>query len=186
MADFDDPERSKWHVPAMMALVIALYGGSRIAETREVEAVLLAFAFPVGCVVIGQRPFSDASGEVRMAAFATAALTILLLAFRIWASLFGASSLAEAARHPAFDVAALVLFVAALAVQFSAAKNSLSSRFAAWLGVALGVAVYLPSRVGNDRFGSIFGGLFVGFFAGGGAGLLLGHLVSGAARARRR
>lgn len=173
-----DPERRGWHLPVLMAIAIALYGGSRMSQTRDVEALLLAIALPILCTAVGAAPFRDASGPVRPLAFVVAGASLLVAELGLAGSLLGPESYGRYARTSGFGLLCVVLLVAAVVVEAVAARQALRSRFAAWQGIALGAALFLPTHLQTERFGSVFGAFFVGLFAGGGVGLLLGALLS--------
>lgn len=167
-----------------MAVAIALYGGSRMSQTRDLEAVLLAIALPILCTVVGAAPFRDASGLVRPLAFSLAALTLVVTELGMAGSLLAPASYGLWARSSWFAVLCLGLLGLAALVEALAARQALRTRFAAWQGIALGAALFLPSHLQTERFGSVFGAFFVGLFAGGGGGLFLGALLSKWAKQR--
>lgn len=182
----DDPERPRYTIPALMALFIALYAGSRIEQAREPEAIALALGFPVACAWLARSPFAEASGPTRVAAEAAAALTLVLVVSRNALTLFGGPGATEWVRAAWLDVLSIGIGLTALGVEYGARRHAIPSRYAAWLGCALVSAVHLARSGGNgDRFQTIFGALFVGFLAGGGTGLLLGAWVRHMARPAR-
>ncbi len=75
------------------------------------------------------------------------------------------------------DIALLLLGIVAIGVEAVGMTRGLRSHFAAWTGIAIALAVYMPAHFDpGDPFGAVLGGLVIAVLAGGGIGMMLGLL----------
>lgn len=73
----------------------------------------------------------------------------------------------------------IVLGVVGVGIEAVAMNRGLRSHLAAWLGIAVALAVYMPPHFDpGDPFGSVLGALVVAVLVGGGAGMMLGLLAA--------
>lgn len=77
------------------------------------------------------------------------------------------------------SLALLVLGIVAVGVEAVAMNRGLRSHFGAWVGIAIGLGVYMPAHFDpGDRFGAVLGGLVIAVLAGGGLGMMLGLVAT--------
>jgi hypothetical protein len=161
--------------------LLALIGGSRFEATRPVEAALIALGLPLGAVIAGVAPLKDASTPLRAIALSVAAAILVLSELGVASALFDR-------RVPALPLellagAALALGVLAVAIEATAARKGMRTRFCGWIGIAAGLGLYLPGHFSfKDALGSVLAALLVAVFVGGGVGLFLGTLAAHLAR----
>lgn len=169
----DDSERS--YLPWIMAALVLVVGGAKLDAARPLVARLLALAVPIVPIAIGLKRIEGGNETLERAAGIVGWATILAGEACVGGAVFQVPTLATAA-----PIARGLLYaaaVAALVVHTLEARSIGKARFAGYVGLAAGFAVYVSSHTGKDTFASVFGAFFVGFFVGGGGGLLLGELL---------
>jgi hypothetical protein len=168
----------RWRVPLMLAVGVLLYGGARFDETRPYEAVVLALGVPILALWRGAHPLCSGHPTVRGAAMLSAGLLGVCAELLLLPRFFPRWHLAAASA----DLLALVLLgagMAASAVEGLGVRHGIRSRFGAWAGIVVSLALYLSSHPllpRQDPFGSVVAAGVVSVFAGGSVGLLLGVL----------
>lgn len=167
-------------LPALFIGILALVGASRFDATRPYEATFLALAVPLGAVVAGALPLRDSGQPLRSIGFAVAATVLLLSELVLGAAIFAKSAVLSGAQAAvAFGLLALL----SIAIEAGASRNGLKTRFAACMGIAAGLSLYLPGRFDQkEALGAVLAGLLVAVFVGGGAGLFLGEAAVRLAR----
>jgi hypothetical protein len=176
----DDYER-RWNIPLMLSGMLVLVAGSRFDVTRQLEANLFAFGFPVLATVLAVAPLRESSRALRNASFVLAGVATLVAEIRV-ARAFGVappelSALADS------SVSAWVLIglgASAAVIQALAARRGMRTFSGAWVGMAAALAIYLPGhfRPDAERFGQVVAALLVALVAGGGPGFLAGALFT--------
>lgn len=169
----DDSSRSS--LPWVMAALVLVVGGAKLDAARPLVAEGMALAIPVVPVALAVKRIEGGGQTLERAAGLVGWLTILageacvLNGFFHVAALDSVAALARAALYAAG--------AGALLVHTLEARSLGKARFAGYIGIAAGFAIYLSTHVGKDGFGSVFGAFFLGLLVGGGAGLLLGELL---------
>jgi hypothetical protein len=169
----DDSQPS--YLPWIMAALVLVVGGAKLEAARPLVARALALAVPVVPIAIGMKRIEGGNETLERAAGVVGWATILAGEACVGGAVFQVPTLAAAApfaRGLLYAAAA-----AALAVHTLEARSIGKARFAGYVGLAAGFAVYVSRHPGKDTFGAVFGAFFVGFFVGGGGGLLLGELL---------
>lgn len=177
----DDDYERRWNIPLMLAGMLALVAGSRFDATRQLEANLFAFGFPVLATVLAVAPLRDSSDALRNTSFAIAGVAALIAEIRV-AHAFGIAppELAEIASSSVSAWLLVGLAAAAAAIQAVAARRGMRTFSGAWFGMAAALAIYLPGhfRPDGERFGQILAALMVALVAGGGPGFAAGALLT--------
>jgi hypothetical protein len=168
----------RWRVPLMLLVGALLYGGARFEDTRAYEAIVLALGVPILGLWRGAHPLCSGHPGVRAGAILTAWLLavcaeiLLVPRFFPWWHIAGAPAQLLA-------LALLLAAVAASALEGLGVRHGMRSRFGAWAGIVVTLALYLskhPLGARQDPFGSILAAGVVSVFIGGGLGLLSGLL----------
>jgi hypothetical protein len=154
---------------------VLVVGGAKLDAARPFVARGLALAIPVVPVALGVKRIEGADVTLERAANAVGWLTILAGEACVVNGLFRFSALDSVA--PIARGALYAAGGAALVVHTLEARSLGKARFAGYVGVAAGFAVYLSNHVGNDPFASVFGAFFGGLLVGGGTGLLTGEVL---------
>ena len=169
-------EGGRSYLPWVMAALVLVVGGAKLDAARPLVARGLALAIPVVPVALAVKRVEGGALNLERAATAVGWLTILAGEVCVLGGLFHLGPVQGALP---FARAALYLAVlAALVVHTLEARSQGKARYAGYVGIAAGFAIYLSNHVGRDTFGAVFGALFVGMLLGGGAGLLTGELLS--------
>ena len=93
--------------------------------------------------------------------------------------------LLSAAAGPGFSAVLVLVALATVPLEAVAVKRGVGSRFAALAGIAVTMALYLPSHWSPaDPFGGVLACFIVALFVGGGVGLLLGSVARAATGSR--
>jgi len=166
-------ERS--YLPWILATLVLVVGGAKLEAARPLVGRVLALAIPVVPVAIAVKRVEGGGATLERAAGYVGWLTILAGEVCVAGGFFQVAALAwlvPAARFALYGAAA-----AALVVHTLEARSLGKARFAGYLGIAGGFAVYVSKHTSADPFASVFGAFFVGLFIGGGAGLLTGELL---------
>jgi hypothetical protein len=169
----DDSERS--YLPWIVATLVLVVGGAKVDAARPLVARALAVAIPIVPVVIGVKRVEGGGVKLERAAGAVGWTTILAGEACVASGFFhldAVTALEPVARGALYAAAAGALLVHTLE-----ARSLGKARFAGYIGIAAGFAVYISAHAGKDPFASVFGAFFVGMFVGGGAGLLSGELL---------
>ena len=170
------------YLPWVMAALVLVVGGAKLDAARPFVARGLALAIPVVPVALAVKRVEGGDVTLERAASAVGWLTILAGEACVVGGLFRVSALDGVA--PLARGALYAAGAAALVVHTLEARSQGKARFAGYVGVAAGFAVYLSSHVGKDPFASVFGAFFVGLLVGGGTGLLTGEVRLSSRRAR--
>ncbi len=168
----DSSERS--YLPWILATLVLVVGGAKLEAARPLVARVLALAVPVVPVAIGVKRVEGGGTTLERAAGAVGWLTILAGEACVAGGFFRVetlTALVPSARFVLYGAAA-----GALVVHTLEARSLGKARFAGYIGIASGFAVYISRHVGADPFASVFGAFFVGMFVGG-AELLTGELL---------
>jgi hypothetical protein len=176
----DSPE-TRGRIPLPLALVtLALFfGAMKIQGFRPYGARALVIMLPLGVTWAGVVKLRDAHALLRRIGLVLGVLIVLLCELLVLHVFFGVSGFALGPSLVA--VTAGVFGLGSLALEAVAARRSLRVRVSAWLGIALGFAVYLASvapPLPDKEFGLAFVASLVGLWGGGLAGLTLGALVA--------
>jgi hypothetical protein len=164
------------YLPWILATLVLVVGGAKLEAARPLVARVLALAIPVVPVAIAAKRVEGGGATLERAAGAVGWVTILAGEVCVAGGFFHVEALT-----PLLPVARFALYgaaVGALAVHTLEAQSLGKARFAGYVGIAAGFAVYISRHAGSEPFASVFGAFFVGLFIGGGAGLLLGELLS--------
>ncbi len=170
-----EEESQRSSLPWVMAALVLVIGGAKLDAARPLVAQGLAVAIPVVPVALAVKRVEGGGPTLERAAGIVGWLTILAGEACVANSFFhvGAlDSLAPLARPALYAAGAGALFVHTLE-----ARSLGKARFAGYIGIAAGFAIYLSTHVGKDAFGSVFGAFFLSLLVGGGAGLLTGELL---------
>jgi len=170
----EDSPRSS--LPWIMAALVLVVGAARLEMARPLVARALAIAIPIVPVVMGVKRLEGGNLTLERAGSIVGWLTILAGELCVASGFFHVAALAAVA--PFARGALYVAAVSALVVHTLEARRGTKARFAPFIGIAGAFAVYLSTHTGKDPFGSVYAAFFVGLFIGGGAGLLIGELLS--------
>lgn len=170
----DEPKRSS--LPWVMAALVLVVGGSKLDQARPYIARALALAVPVVPVAIAVKRVEAGGAQLERLAGLVGWATILAAEACVAGGLFHVGPLASSL--VVWRVALYAAATGALVVHTLEARSLGKARFAGYVGLVAGFGVYLSSHAGADVFGSVFGAFFVGLLVGGGAGLLVGELLS--------
>jgi hypothetical protein len=166
--------------PVMFIGLLALIGASRFDMTRPYLGMFLALMVPCGAVIAGAAPLRDSGQPLRLVGFGVAAAVLLLSELEVGTAIFAKS---VAVQRTEASIAFGVLALLAIFVEAFAGRNGLKTRFAACMGIAAGLALYLPGRIDpKEALGAVLAGLLVAVFIGGGLGLFLGAAAAKLAR----
>jgi hypothetical protein len=172
----DGSERSSY-LPWLMAALILVIGGAKLDATRPLLARVVAIAVPVVPVAMGVYRLQGADSRVERGAAVVGGVAVVAGEICVANGFFGVQALS-----PAVEVARYALYAAALGalvVQVAAVRRGVTERFAAFLGISAVFALAVSAQgPGKDVFGSVFGAFFVALLFGGGAGLIVGELLS--------
>lgn len=168
----DDAERGSY-LPWVMAALVLVVGGAKLEAARPLVARALAVAIPVVPVALAAKRVEGGPASLEQAAKLVGWLTILAGETCVASSLFHLSALDGAV--PFARGALYGAGVGALLVHTLEARSLGKARYAGYIGIAAGFALYLHAS--NDPFGAVFGAFFVGLAVGGGVGLLTGELL---------
>jgi len=171
---------SRIRLPLLLVALALLIGGSKLDTLRPLEGQIVAFALPVIAVLSGCAPFRETDATLRNVVFGLGAVVLAL-------SEVGAYGVVANGVNEPLPLAARVVLLAcalgALLCEVAGAKRGFRSRVTAWLGLAVGFALYFPGHASDKNlFGSVFAAFLVGMFAGGGAGLFIGEYAVRKAR----
>jgi hypothetical protein len=166
-------ERS--YLPWILATLVLVVGGAKLEAARPLVARALALAIPVVPVAIAAKRVEGGGQSLERAAGAVGWLTIGAGEVCVAGGFFHLS--AFTAVLPVARFALYAAAVGALVVHTLEAQSLGKARFAGYLGIALGFAVYVSNHAANEPFAAVFGAFFIGLFGGGGGGLLLGELL---------
>jgi hypothetical protein len=169
-------EGGRSYLPWVMAALVLVVGGAKLDAARPLVARGLALAIPVVPVVLAVKRVEGGALNVERAATAVGWLTILAGEACVLGGLFHLGPIEGVV--PFARIALYVAALAALVVHTLEARSQGKARFAGYVGIAAGFAIYLSNHASPDTFGAVFGALFVGLLLGGGAGLLTGELLS--------
>jgi len=170
----DDSERGSY-LPWVMAALVLVVGGAKLDAARPLVARALAVAIPIVPVALAVKRVEGGPTSLERAAKVVGWLTIFAGEACVASSLFHVSAL-----DGALPFARVVLYgmgLGALLVHTLEARSLGKARYAGYVGIAAGFALYLSRHVGNDPFAAVFGAFFVGTAVGGGVGLLAGELL---------
>ncbi|MBN1609924.1 MAG: hypothetical protein JW940_25070 [Polyangiaceae bacterium] len=168
----------RWRLPLMLLVGVLLYGGARFEDTRPYEAIVIALGFPVLAAFRGAQPLCSGHPMVRTAAILTTSLLgvcaelLLVPRFFPWWRIGGTTALL-------LTLTLLLAGVMASAVEGLGVRHGMRSRFGAWAGMVVALALYLskhPLGPHQDPFGSVVAAGVLSVFTGGGLGLLCGML----------
>ncbi len=166
-----EERRRRYQLPLLGLALVATYAASRFEPTRELGGYAVALGIPVVAGASSLVAVRHSQNALRLLAVVVALLLVATteshIAPALWSSLD-----AELPRAPAW---LLVLTGAgAVTVDVWAARAGIRPYTAAWAGLALVLAAYLPGRVETGRvFDFVFAGALFAMFLGGGTGLLL-------------
>jgi hypothetical protein len=166
-------ERS--YLPWILATLVLVVGGAKLEAARPLVANVLALAIPVVPVAIAVKRVEGGGATLERAAGAVGWLTILAGEACVAGGFFNVGALT--AVLPALRFLLYGAAAGALVVHTLEAQRLGKARFAGYLGIAVGFAVYISGHTGYAPFARVFGAFFMGLFIGGGAGLLLGELL---------
>ncbi|MEP7052948.1 MAG: hypothetical protein ABJB12_21460 [Pseudomonadota bacterium] len=171
---------SRFRLPLLLLAFALLIGGSKLDALRPVEGQIVAFSLPVIAVLSGCAPFRETDAALRNLVFGLGALVLAL-------NELGAYGVVVNGTIEPLPLVARVLLIAcgfgALLCEVAAAQRGLRARVTAWLGLAVGFALYFPGHASEKNlFGSVFAAFLVAMFAGGGAGLFIGEYAVRKAR----
>jgi hypothetical protein len=172
MSEEDSPRST---LPWVMAALVLVIGGAKLDAARPLVAQGLALAIPVVPVALAVKRVEGGGPTLERAAGIVGWLTILAGEACVASAFFHVGVLdgvAPLARAALYAAAAGALFVHTLE-----ARSLGKARFAGYLGIAAGFAIYLSTHAGKDAFGSVFGAFFLSLLFGGGTGLLTGELL---------
>lgn len=173
---------SRLRLPLLVFSLLLLVGGSKLDSVRPLEGQVLAFAIPAITVFAGVEPFVHAHHRLRNVVFALGAVVLTLGELGAYRVVFD-----ETVAGPELGIKVLLLLCMVLSVAFevAAARRGLRSRLSAWLGTAIGFALYFPGHaVIKELFGSVFAAFMVSLLIFGALGVFLGELAVRRARAQ--
>jgi hypothetical protein len=159
-----------------MGALVLVVGGSKIEQVRPYIAFALSLAIPVVPVALALKRLEGGDEALERAAGLVGWAAILAAEACVAGALFHVEFLG--AWLPLLRAACVAAALAGLVVHLFEAKRLGKARFAGYVGLVAGFGAYLANHVGRDPYASVFGAFFVGVIAGGGAGLLLGELLS--------
>jgi hypothetical protein len=169
-----DDASERPYLPWILATLVLVVGGAKLEAARPLVARVLALAVPVVPVAIALKRVEGGGATLERAAGAVGWLTILTAEACVAGGFLrveALTALVPGARFVLYGAAA-----AALVVHTLEARRLGKARFAGYIGIAGGFAVYISKHAGADPFASVFGAFFVGMFVGG-AELLSGELL---------
>ena len=171
---------SRFRLPLLLLAFALLIGGSKLDTLRPVEGQIVAFAVPAIAVLSGCAPFRESDATLRNVVFGLGAVVLGL-------SELGAYGVVANGTNESLPVWQRMVLVAcafgALLCEVAAAQRGFRTRLTAWLGLAVGFALYFPGHASDKNlFGSVFAAFLVAMFAGGGAGLFIGEYAVRKAR----
>jgi hypothetical protein len=164
---------SRFRLPLLLLAFALLIGGSKLDALRPLEGQIVAFAVPVIAVLSGCAPFLEAEATLRNVVFGLGAIVLAL-------NELGAYGVVVSGSVGSLPLVARVVLMAcafgALLCELAAAQRGFRTRLTAWLGLAVGFALYFPGHASEKNlFGSVFAAFLVALFVGGGAGLFIGE-----------
>ncbi|MEO8905556.1 MAG: hypothetical protein ABI488_23820 [Polyangiaceae bacterium] len=176
----DDALASRARLPLLLLALALLIGGSKLDTLRPVEGQVVALALPVIAVLSGCVPFRETDAALRNVVFGLGAVVLVLAEY-------GACGVVIDGTNESLPVVFRAVLMAcafgALLCEVAAAQRGFRSRLTAWLGLAVGFALYFPGHASEKNlFGSVFAAFLVAMFAGGGAGLFIGEYAVRKAR----
>lgn len=168
-------ERS--NLPWVMAALVIVIGGSKLDAARPWLGKGLALASPIVPMVLGLSRVEGGSIRLERAAKIVAWTTIIAGQLCVLQGFLQQTSLSP--WMPGARVALYVALLAGLVVHVIEARANGNARFAGYVGIAVGFAVYSSDHPSEDPLAGFFVAFLIGVLVGGAA------LVAGALLARR-
>lgn len=169
----EESERS--YLPWILATLVLVVGGSKLDQARPYIARGVALAIPVVPVAIALKRVEGGGEQLERFAGLVGWGAILAAEACVAGALFDVGPLGGTLAI--WRLALYAVGAAALLVHTLEARSVGKARFAGYVGLVAGFAVYLSGHVGKDVYASVFGAFFVGLALGGGTGLLTGELL---------
>ena len=170
----DDSDSGRSYLPWVIAALVLVVGGAKVDAARPLVARGLAIAIPIVPVVMAVKRLEGGELTLERAGTAVGWLTILAGELCVAGSFFHVGALSGLL--PFARVALYVALAGALVVHTLEVRSGTKGRYAGFIGIAAGYAIYISSHIGKDAFANVFGAFFVAM-ACGGVALLTGELL---------
>lgn len=167
-------ERSR--LPWILAALVLVVGGAKLEAARPLIARALSVAVPVVPVAIAVQRVEGGGQALERSARAVGWGAIVAAELCVAGSFLGVGWLGQLL--PVARVALYAVTLAALAVHVLEARGLGKARYAGYVGLVAGFALFLSGNASADALGRVLGAFFVGLALGGGGGLLSGELLS--------
>jgi hypothetical protein len=181
MSSLSDDDERRWHIPLMLGAILAVVVASRFDVTRQLEANLFAFGFPLLATGMAVIPLRESTDALRNAGFTLGGIAAFTAEIRVArAFAIAPPELAAIADCPATAWLLVASVASAAVLQAAAARRGMRTFAGAWFGMAAALAIYLPGHFQPEaeRFGQVLAALMLSLIVGGGPGFLAGALLT--------
>jgi hypothetical protein len=170
----DDSDSGRSYLPWIMAALVLVVGGAKLDAARPLVARGLAIAIPIVPVVMAVKRLEGGELTLERAGTAVGWLTILAAELCVAGSFFHVGALTGALPFARWALYGAI--AAALLVHTLEARSGMKGRYAGFIGIASGFAIYISTHTNKDPFNSVFAAFFMAMLVGG-ASLLMGELL---------